>query len=219
MIQRPNSSLFNLYHVNQKCRLICENLEAQVISHGLFMTELDQIVNYYAYIFNWKSDNYEMRERLLESRMNHEPSFSLDFDQQIDEIFETSIQKLPETAIKQPITGDMKQTCMENLAKALERKQREADLILDEACVEIRRKLSLISELSSFYSLRSGDDQSMKQILPRLIEFYNSEIKNSTKTTLQDVHGNLPNFRIELTWTCYLNESFSFNFLVFNDSW
>lgn len=220
--------------MNANYRRVRDNMNAQFIDEGLFIDGKsdggsNEPIFRYLFIFDWSNGNYEMRENFLE-KLNHTQlddavgSFQLDFDQQIDEIIESKTNSIANGPAASRL-DEQKQKCLGNVLKALENKERAADLIIEEASVEAKRKLSLISELTNINVLKQSAYH--RQVLPRVVEFYNdefatairiepdeSDIGKSNNTTI----SSLTRFKLTTHWTCFLGDSFSFNFVFRNES-
>ena len=118
-------------------------------------------------------------------------------------------------------SNNSKQKCLVNLLKALESKERAAELMLEEASVEAKRKLSLISQITNSFVVQK-DSLVIEQFLPRMVEFYKTQQINSTSRNEKsnvNFEPNLSSLKIKSQWTCFLSDSFSFNFVFRNESW
>lgn len=227
--KKINSNMFNIYQLDgggNMYRLVEENIEAQLISRVIFLTEQEPKYQYF-YLYDWKSVNFEMRESILRKEEFNNRSFDFELGQQIDELdtfsSEHLVQKNSENEL--PLLEQNKICALNNIIKILESKMRSADLILNEAMVEVKRKYSLISELTSIYSFNKCNNVDMlNRFLPKLIEFYKSEInlkvenKTENRNKLNNLSESRAVFKFELSWTCYLNDCFSLNFIFLNQS-
>ena len=147
-------------------------------------------------------------------------SFQLDFDTQIDELLESMPIRADSKNLDNK-SNNSKQKCLVNLLKALESKERAAELMLEEASVEAKRKLSLISQITNSFVVQK-DSLVIEQFLPRMVEFYKTQQINSTSRNEKsnvNFEPNLSSLKIKSQWTCFLSDSFSFNFVFRNESW
>lgn len=200
--------------MNQNGRLVCESLESQCIDFGFFAQNTNKSKPYYLYIFDWTNANYEMRDHLFEQQQQEQQRNDSYLDEQVDSLIDSLGNNNHNNFVEK------KEGCIENLVKALAAKQRLADVILNEASIELQRKLALISELTNLYSLRSTDSSTLALLLPRLVEFYSSGITCKTsRIDKKAVNGeHFSRFKLQFTWTCHLNGCFSFNFVFLNNS-
>ena len=99
---------------------------------------------------------------------------------------------------------------MNALYSVLENKRHLSELLLKEALEEANKKRSFIFEAIDI------NNQHLETQLPKLIKLYSSNSKSNHNISTVDKNKQNTQFELKSTWTCYLDQSFFFNFIFKN---
>ena len=206
----PKQSTFKVYSFNdEEFKLVHEILDSDEILCDYFVKESDNCG--FLVIKNWVNGEIDLRTNIGSNIILEESRF--DEMMNVEDECEIDIQPTAHLGFKTNGHNEnksKKQNCMNALYSVLENKRHLSELLLKEALEEANKKRSFIFEAIDI------NNQHIETQLPKLIKLYSSNSKSNHNISTVDKNKQNTQFELKSTWTCYLDQSFFFNFIFKN---
>jgi hypothetical protein len=221
---------YDLYTLNSNSNKNGIKLQREInacyIGYDIFSTEQD--LCYFLVMKNWNNDSFEMIENFSTSKylddfnLSHESSameLGDDFESMNISLSDQTTLATKESSSTNHVTA--KKNFQLELLKLLEYKKHTSVLLLNEALIETKFKYSLIVEITNEYS----QENTIKAFsLPKTIHLYTNRIRSREKDLSKIKNENLlpkkveSYFKLESTWSAWMDQSFLINFVFSNKS-
>jgi len=229
LFKSESQDKYDLYTLNSNSNKngikLQREIDACYIGYDIFSTEQD--LCYFLVMKNWNNDSFEMVENFSTSK--YLDDFNLSHGSSAMELgddFESmniSLSDQTTLATKESSStshATTKKNFQLELLKLLEYKKHTSVLLLNEALIETKFKYSLIAEITNEYS----QENNIKTFsLPKTIHLYTNRTRARENDLSKIKDENIPKkiepyFKLDATWSIWMDQSFLINFVFSNKS-